>query len=80
MGIARDEREGDIVKLRFGRFKGWNLRDLPSPYLKWLRRQPGTSAELREAIIATLSGKPTLAVIHRRPGFDARRAVAGDAE
>jgi Putative quorum-sensing-regulated virulence factor len=68
------------MKLRFGRYKGWKVQDVPSCYLKWLRRQPGASTELREAITATLGGKATAAVIHRWPAFDSRRAAAGDVD
>jgi hypothetical protein len=64
------------MRLRFGRYKAWDVASVPHAYLKWLRHQPGTSTELREAITATLSGKPTAAVHHRRP-FDARRAGCG---
>jgi hypothetical protein len=61
------------MRLRFGRYKGWSIATVPHCYLKWLRRQPSASVELREAITATLAGKPTTAVLHRRPAFDARR-------
>jgi hypothetical protein len=67
------------VKIRFGRYRGWNVKDVPVCYLKWLRSKPGVSTELRECIAAQLAGKATPAVLHRRrPVFDGRMAATGD--
>jgi hypothetical protein len=55
------------------------VTSVPRAYLRWLRRQPGASNELRQAIGPVLGIKPKTATVHhRRPVFDGRRAAAGD--
>jgi hypothetical protein len=65
--------------MRFGRYKGVDIGSVPRLYLVWLRKHPTITTDLREAITATLSGKPKTAPVHHRPTlFDAGRAAAND--
>jgi uncharacterized protein (DUF3820 family) len=66
------------MKLRFGRYRGWDVTDVPVAYLRWLRRQPGVDAELKAAIGASLGIKPkTGAIVPHRPVFDGKLAACG---
>jgi uncharacterized protein (DUF3820 family) len=73
-----DRRTG-IVKLKFGRYRGWDVATVPAAYLKWLRRQSGVDAELRAGIAVALGAKPkTGAIVPRRPAvFDGKLAACG---
>ena len=42
------------MKLHFGRYRGWQLQDVPRDYLAWLLRQTWLSAEFRERVETTL--------------------------
>ena len=66
------------MRLRFGRYRGMHLADVPAPYLRWVARQPRTRVELREAIAATL-GSPrrtgaTQAIPIARVDYKSRQA------
>jgi uncharacterized protein (DUF3820 family) len=66
------------MKLRFGRYKGWDVANVPVAYLKWLRRQSGVDAELKAAIGAALGLKPkTGGIVPRNPVFDGKAAACG---
>jgi uncharacterized protein (DUF3820 family) len=70
-------REVEALRLRFGRYRGFLLSDVPVSYLRWLRKQPGILPELKEAIGATLGIKPKRSETHRRPAIDGRALAAG---
>jgi len=61
------------MKLRFGRYRGWDLALIPHSYLRWLTKQPGLTAETREGVRAALGINVKAAVHRRRPAFDAGR-------
>jgi uncharacterized protein (DUF3820 family) len=67
------------MRLRFGRYQGWNVETVPVSYLRWLKRQPGVSAELKAAIAAVLGVKPKAGQVqqHRAP-IDVKRRASGE--
>ncbi len=69
------------MRLKFGRYKGWLLADVPIDYRRWLRRQPGLTAETREGLSLSLGIKPKMDLHRHRPiPFDGKAAAAGDSQ
>lgn len=68
------------MQLRFGRYRGLNVEDVPHSYLKWLRRQPGVTAELKAGISAALGIKPKGGQVHhhRPPMIDVKARASGE--
>ena len=42
---------------RFGKYRGWHLRDIPPSYLDWCRDQPEPSQAMKD-LIAAADGRP----------------------
>jgi uncharacterized protein (DUF3820 family) len=67
------------MRLKFGRYQGWNIADVPHTYLRWLKRQPGVNAELKAGIGLMLGIRPRATEVHqRRPVIDYKARQAGD--
>ncbi len=66
--------------MKFGRYRGWLLSDVPIDYRRWLRRQPGLTPELREGIALSLGMKVQQVDVHRhRPApIDWKGRAAGE--
>jgi uncharacterized protein (DUF3820 family) len=67
------------MRLKFGRYRGWEVAVVPKAYLRWLRRQPGVDTELQAAIGMALGAKPkTGGIVPHRPAvFDGKLAACG---
>ena len=69
-----------MISMPIGRYRGMRMRDVPRPYLMWLRRQPTIGAELKAALSAELGMKAKSAEVHRHAPVDVKLRAAGDSQ